>query len=538
MYSKIIFYLIGLFFILTSCEKSRNEIVDQGQATLSVKLNGLEYEDEEELYASTSTAEKMEIPTHIQYVDKDFQIESQLIPVKENNTQNLAKGFKQKSSGIPKELGEKIKYKLLVYKENNTLAVSKDYVYGEETLESSIILNTYDTYTFIVVSARSTSTLPTIDNINDLTTASINNVNADLLYWKSTPKKLTEGQNFLAAILKPKFSEVTITLRMDQTMTGAITGISNTVFNPVVQNVSLNLKTGNLTYGAVNTAGKAVTFPSLGTNGQRTITANPTTLIHNLTNSASLKFGSLSVDGETKSNITVTGLNIKPGYRYNLILTLKTCTQAVNGLDGFNWEFPQATRTTGKGKNQVTETGIYFTSTDFKKNGEMISFQFNETGADYGFVYDIMELDNAFNLEVNGTPLVGNSVTAGEIQFQNNATSTTQNIEFEDGSQYQTIGNTNIAANKRVKAIWEIKGTVAKPTVRVVIGRNGDVLMYGSKTDQGELFPLRLKNNAQFNTVTWKGGNQTNIIKATSRVEGKTVMKSSGSGRKKVSCNN
>lgn len=531
MYSNTVFFFIGLFILITSCEKTREEIVSPEEATIVVNLEGINYESEEELYASTpTTSDEKEIPTHIQYVDKDFHIESQLIPVKENNKE-LLKGKNQNVAAVRSELGNNIRYTLLVYNnQTGNLVASKDYVYKQETNQSSIVLNTYDTYTFIVVSARSTSTVPTIQNVNKLSTATIKDVNADLLYWSKTTK-LSKGQNYLAAILKPKFSEITTTLRMDQTMTGSITAISTTQFNPVVNNVSLKLSDGNLTYGTVSTTGKTVTFPSLG-NGLRTITATPTTLIHSQTNSANLKFQSITVDGETKSNITVSGLSIKPGYRYNLILTLKTCTEAVSG-NGFNWAYEEKSKSINEGStwwpNYVTYKGIEVDGT-FKKNGEVISFQFTEKGADYGFIYDITELDNAFNLEINGQPLYGTDITKHEIQFQSNATASTQNIEFEDGSQYQT---------SQVPSIWTLIGNNTNPIVRVVIGRNGDVLMYGSKYSKGPLLPLRLKSTAQFknfNTITWKGGNQTNIIKATARIEGKTVMKANGSGRKKVSC--
>ena len=53
---------------------------------------------------------------------------------------------------------------------------------------------------------------------------------------------------------------------------------------------------------------------------------------------------------------------------------------------------------------------------------------------------------------------------------------------------------------------------------------------------KGELYPLRLKNGLSFNTVNWKGGDQTNHIKATTRVEGLTVMKFTGVGKKKIPC--
>jgi hypothetical protein len=530
LYKYICFILIAGTFLFSSCEKSQNETLDtQDEALLSINLEGLEYEAETELYANTSTSPEKEIPTHIQYVDEDFHIESQLIPVQENNAKELTKGLKQNASAVRKELFKNVKYKLLVYGDGGNLVASRDYIYGSETVESAIVLNTYTNYTFIVVSSRSTSLLPSVQNEKSLSTATVADVNADLLYWSKTTK-LSKGQNFLAAILKPKFSEVTTTLQMDQTMTGAITAISNAVFNPVVEKVSLKLSDGSLIYGTVNTAGKGVTFPALET-GQRSITATPTTLIHDKTSTASLKFGTLTVDGETKSNITVSNLSIKPGYRYNLILTLKTCTEAVNGTNGFNWEFEETKKTINEGTwwnpKNVTYTGINFDANTFKKNGEVISFQYTEVGADYGFVYDILELDNAFNLEVNDQPLFGTNVSTNDIQFQNNATLTTQNIEFADGSQYQS---------NQVAAIWNLKGTATKPLVRVVIGRNGDVLMYGSKTSGGELLPLRLKNNAKFNKVTWNGGNGTNKIKATTRVEGKTVMKSLGSGRRKIPC--
>src|SRR5690606_22413766 len=118
---------------------------------------------------------------------------------------------------------------------------------------------------------------------------------------------------------------------------------------------------------------------------------------------------------------TVAGLNLKPGHRYNLTLNLRTCTQAVRG-NGCAWEFPQPSKTIRENGKNVTYTGIDFkpqnpTTTKCVNNGDIITFNFTEAGADYGFVYNMTELDNAFKLEVNGTPIIGTSVTTGEIQF-------------------------------------------------------------------------------------------------------------------------
>jgi len=540
IHKPIILTLVGLLSILFSCEKTQEENLVGEEAVLSVNIEGLAYEAENDILASNKASEyQTSSDTHIQYVNEDFRIESQLVPIENNRTENLKTDFKQSASAVLQKLADNIKYKLLVYDAAGNFVDERDYIYKQETLESAIPLNTYTEYIFVVVSSRSTSNIPQITNHNNLSSAQIKNVNADLLYWKSKKMKLNKGKNFLAAKLKPKFSEVTTTLQMHNTMTGQITAIHTPTFNSLVQDVTLNLKDGKITYESLLNNGKSVTFPSLGT-GKRSITSNTTILIPDTTTNMSLTFNALEVDNEIKNNITVAGLNFKPGHRYNLILTLRTCTQAVSG-NGFDWEFPQTSKTFRENGKNVTYTGIDFkpqnsTTTTFVKNGDIITFNFTEEGADYGFVYNITELDNAFNLEVNGTPITGTSVTTGEVQFQNNATNTTQNIEFEDGSQYQSIGNNNITANKRVKAIWEFKGTVEKPVIRVVIGRNGDVRLYGSKTDQGELFPLRLKNGMQFNTITWNGGDLTNTIIATSRVEGKTVMDAYGSGVKKISC--
>ena len=546
IYKHILYITVSLAGILQSCQKTQSENIGIGDALLNINLTGIEYESQNEIRASNENIDANAFSNkHIQYVNENFHIESQLIPVNDSKTNNLKNNIKQNASAEILEIDKNIKYKILVYNAAGNLLASRDYAYKKDSDETAIPLNTYTDYTFVVVSSRSASDMPNIENINNLNNAKISTVDTDLLYWKSEKMKLKKGNNFLAVKLRPKFSEVTTTIIMDNTMTGSITSISNMTFNTVAQKASLDLKEGNLTFSPQIRTDKPCPIPTIY--NQRTVTIPPVKVIHNGTTNGSLKFESLTVDGETKKNITISGLSFQPGRKYNLILTLKTCTQSVSGLNGFNWDFSETTKTINEGTtwrpNNVTYTGINFkptgsNTTTFKKNGEIISFEFNEAGADYGFVYDILELDNAFNLEVNGTPLVGTSVTAHEIQFQNNATSTTQNIEFEDGSQYQSIGNNNIAANKRVKSIWEFKGTVAKPTIRVVIGRNGDVNMYGSKTDQGELFPLRLKNNLQFNTLKWKGDNQTNIIKATTRIEGKTTMKSSGSGRKKVTCDN
>ncbi|MCA5006182.1 hypothetical protein [Sphingobacterium bovistauri] len=527
--NKLITIYLFIFILTVSCKKTNDEVYKNGEALVSVNIKGFNFDSEIELNANTTNPGQIKniTPVHIQHANQDYQIESQLIHTQSNDVKNSLETLRKSSSSILKEFGNGIHYTLLVYDSRKDLIAQKNFIYGQETIESSLKLSSNIRYTFIVVSAKSTTTVPTIEDVNNLDNAKIVNINADLLYWKEE-RVLNVGQNYLSAILKPQFSEITTILEMDPNMTGNITRIVNPTFNLPTQNVSLKLSNKALTYHKSASQYKAVIFPNIRTNNIRSIKSNTTTIIHNSDlNTFSLKFDSLRVDGETKSDITISGLNIAPGHRYNLILTLKTCTEAVNGLNGMNWSYDEDKKGNNSGIYLPRDQRNGWFDDGFRRNGEVISFTFNEAGADYGFVYDITELDNAFNLEVNGKPIFGTDILRNEIQFQNNATLTTQNIEFEDGSQYQSDD---------VPSIWNLKGTSDKPIVKVVISRFGEVLMFGSKVSGGTLYPLKLKNNAKFNTVTWKGGNQTNQIKASTRIEGKTVMKSMGSGRRKIAC--
>lgn len=506
---------LTLFF---SCQRNENEIIPDGQAVVNLKLDGLNFEDDLEFSASTNPQDEEQI--HIHPISKDMYIESKLEVVTPQN--NLKAGLKQNSSASLKELKKGVKYLFLVYNAAGSLVTSKEYIYKQDSNPEGVLLSLNVDYTFVIVSARSSSYLPTIDNINDLNTAKVSNANANLLYWKKKTK-LNVGDNYLNARLTSKFSEVTTTLKMDNLMTGAITKITNPTFGPVASGVTMQLVDGATTYGSNATAGQSVEFPTINpAAGVRTITSEATAVNQHLLNAGIFKIGTLEADGESKP-LEVRGLSFKPGVRYNLILTLKTCTQNVSDLKGLNWNYPEVI--------QNGQKGIIFGGS-FKKNGTVISFDFLDSGADYGFVYDVTHLDNALNLSVNGHPILGTDVTTTEIQFQTNAALTSQNIEFEDGSQYEGV---NVEGGT-IPAIYFMEGTASRPIIRIVISRYGEILMYGSKRSGGVLYPLRLKNGLQFNTVHWNGGTQTNSIKATTRVEGLTVMKSTGVGKKKVPC--
>lgn len=149
-----------------------------------------------------------------------------------------------------------------------------------------------------------------------------------------------------------------------------------------------------------------------------------------------------------------------------------------------------------------------------------------QPGANGGFQFDIYELDNSFNMEINGVLLA-----AYEIEFQSAGTPAPHiNIEFADGDQYETDTEGNI---------WQMTGTPERPLIRVKISPNGTVKMYGSKTSEGILYPLQFKQNISpvnyFNIIQWNADSDNEII-VTQNIVGATKMDGYGSGQNVVPC--
>lgn len=92
-------------------------------------------------------------------------------------------------------------------------------------------------------------------------------------------------------------------------------------------------------------------------------------------------------------------------------------------------------------------------------------------------------MDNAFNMSVNGQYIFGSS-DLEQVQFETaSSLKINRNIQFADGSEY-TIGG--------IDQIYNMKGTLNAPLLRIMISRSGEVTMLGSKTNGGPLFPLKL----------------------------------------------
>ncbi len=510
---------------LYSCNKSGENTALTGETVVKINLSGVEAYNETDnnavqKQASANASHSSSNAPDVQEMTVPLENGGSVDVVLTNNsavTKSLVASSNPKLAAVQtqeKPLDKNVKYKVVVYDNQGAYVTAKDYSYGEEATAAGIVLDAGKSYTFIAYSINSTTALPGINNQNTLSTASLNNISGDLMYYTGT-LTLKNGVNNLNVVLKHRFSQITTTLTMDPSMTGAITQIGTAVLKPSHSSANLKFSDETLTYNGLNNAGVTTQFPALG-NGLRTVISNPSLLIHPTTSNGTLMLGSLTLDDETKTNITIPNVKINPGQKYDLKLNFRTCTQDVTS-SGLDWSYPA---TTSGGKTGIMKDGKFYA------NGTTIDRSFTAPAADYGFVFDITELDNAFNMEVNGVKLAKQ-----EIQFEVGASSS-QNIQFVDGSKY--AGN-NIETNKRIDQVYNMKGTSTSPLIKLVISRTGQVTMFGSKTSGGPLYELKLVNGNSFNTFPWSA-TQSNTVKVTQLVDGRTIIKGVGAGKKKIPC--
>lgn len=562
---KLFKYLsITSLIILTLYSCTKHEGASIEGTTLNITLSGVE-SDYENLEPSLKSANlevnnKENSPvfqTQVIPFSNDIVLRMTLEEVgSANNTAKLNASVNKNAAIDRTSLESNVRYTVLVY-QNDILVAEKNYVYGNEGMVEPFALNSNIEYTFIAVSKNSASTLPVISDKNNLTTAQINAENGNLMFFKVT-KTLNVGANNLSIILKHKFSQITTKISVGPTFLGSIKSISNATFTGAVASGSLKLSDETLTYSTTQTV-KPVTFPTIsGTTP--ILLSTPTLLISPAITNAKLNIGSLKVNDVTNP-VEITGLKVNPGKKYNLNLTFDSPCIVDVGAANFNLA-----------------------------NGGSQSF--NAPAADYGFVFNITELDNSFNLQINNQPLIQQRQTiqtrsrtrtrnsifnqfgnwssfsnwttssqtqwnATELEFETVSGGRRQNVQYEDGTEY---GNNS-------PNIWSIIGTTQNPALKVVVEKNGGVTLFGSKSSQGTLFPLKMRPpyTTAVTTTTTGGGffdlsevqtetrtliedrintsiswntTTTNTVIASQSVQGTTYMKGNGAGKKKIVCTN
>ncbi|MFD1165223.1 hypothetical protein ACFQ2C_06350 [Sphingobacterium daejeonense] len=524
-----LFFFAMLFIVFQSCKKSGTDIGSGGETMLKVKLSVGSPKEENILFGNSKTTKRSaESNVQLSSVKISDGISMDVMVIKDGNNATLSAASpalgdsKSATQPVVKVLDPGVKYRVVVYDEDGAHKGNYDYAYGNEATTPGIPLNNGATYTFIVYSVNSTSTLPNITDQGSLSTASLNDISSELMYFKKT-MTLTFGEtNLLEAELIHQFSQITTTIEMDNSMTGNIHALSGNQITPTKANGSIKFSNNLVSFPATSNSTN-VAFPAI-TPGIRSITSTPTFLISPATTTANFNIGSITLDGETKTNISVPDIKITPGHRYNLVLKFRVCTQNVTS-DGLNWRYPEESWEVRENRKWVTYKGIIKDGIKYPNNS-IITNQYLAPQANYGFQFDITELDNAFNMKVNDNYIFGTSASQ-QIQFQtNNSLGTVRNIEFIDGTEYSEDG---------IDEVYDLVGTAQNPLIRILISRNGEVTILGSKTNGGPLMQMRLKNGQSFNPVVWKADDVNQVV-VSQKVDGRTIVIGTGYGRKRIAC--
>ncbi|MDV3755300.1 hypothetical protein [Elizabethkingia anophelis] len=516
-------FMLSGSLLITSCRSSDNAVDNSGENLITngsalIKMNLLGSEYESETISTQASAKHTNFYSVVKEQVSTFMAGEQpviatLTPVSAISTQASVNPIAAVVRNPLK--GPNVKYRVIAYRTSTGAKVATS-VYtidanGNSTADNGEMMldgdnETVNKYDFVVLSYNS-STAPA-DVTGSISTATLPSISGDndLMYFRTNNVRVSKGDNVLNILLTHKFSQITTVIDASAVAPGTpISSIGNGINFDKHRGGAVNsikLSDGTVTFGAATTT-KAISFTA-PTASSAIWTSNPTLLANpggTATDMSTLTFpntaaGTITVGTKSKRNFSVSNLVVTPGIKYNLKLKFACTADATP-----TWPF------------SMSDSG----------SGTRLTRTFNAPAADAGFVFDIYELDNSFNMTINGVDLA-----TQEIQFQSSVANYPQNIRFKsDGSRWGENG---------VPQIYSLgSSTNTTPIIRITIGPDGSVSMMGRRTISSGLEPLELYGGTRFNTVTWKTTG-SNTVDATMLVTGATVMRGLGVGKKIIAC--
>lgn len=516
--------------LMTSCRSSDNamdnpddNLITNGSAIIKMNLLGSEFEGET-ISANMASARQLKAASTVKEQVSTFMAGEQpiiatLTPITPSVIASQA-ATNPMADVIRNPLkGPNVKYRVIAYRTSTGAKVASN-VYtidanGNSTADISDMMLDGDTeatnkYDFVVLSYNN-STAPA-DVPGSISTATLPSISGDndLMYFRTNNVRVSKGDNVLNVVLTHKFSQITTTIDASAVAPGnPISSIGSGITFDKHRGGAVNsikLSDGTVTFGTATTT-KAVSFTA-PTPASAIWTSNPTLLANPgiaATDMSTLNFpntaaGTITVGSKTKRNFTVSNLVVTSGVKYNLKLKFACTANATP-----TWNFSMSDSDPGNaGKTTITKT-------------------FDAPAADAGFVFDVYELDNSFNMTINGVDLA-----TQEIQFQSGVVNYPQNIRFKsNGSRWGENG---------VPQIYSLgSSTNSTPIIRITIGPDGSVSMMGRRSLTSNLEPLELYGGTRFNNITWKTTGSNTVV-ATMLVTGTTVMRGLGVGKKIIPC--
>ncbi|PRD56497.1 hypothetical protein C5749_04440 [Sphingobacterium gobiense] len=412
--------------------------------------------------------------------------------------QSGEKGLKALAQPVRNDLPIGTKYRLLVYNatgqevyRTDEEVTSTSSAYEEFALE----VNDPDNpgiFTFIAYSAG-TADIPELEGTTlDEFYVTIAEDYDKFMHFVETKTFSGSPDNIyeLDVVLWNKLSEITTIVDATNVGLDALRNVSGAYFESASHDVgnraTVKILDGEMTY--LGTAvDKSIVFNSNDFPGTA-VASQPTVLVHDAASDVTLKLGNLEIfyNGQTFSKSGETTIPVTPGVKYDLYLEIKAwCLKDISDT-----EFSQES---DGGPGSLTSNFTFLTTA-----GESL-------------VLNIAELDNSFNMVINGTPLA-----TKEIEFQTN-TDIDHTARFMSNPRNHGEG-TNAQ-------IYNMTGTKTAPVIRVTINTNGSVTMQAKRTQTGSLQTMQLYNGASWNPVIWYTDGRPNEVTVSQYQTGKTIMR-------------
>ncbi|ATL43356.1 FISUMP domain-containing protein [Elizabethkingia sp. HX WHF] len=330
---KIKAFLFVLLITVTAC---RNSDTDHhlGNEPVAVKMNmkGTEYNDAGNLGSLASSGKSAGIGLSVQrqniQLTKDLVLTAELVP----DTASAQDKAKTSRNGITAvetgDLAMGVLYKVVVFDANGNYVTERDYTHGQEDSAQALMLDGGSSYTFIVYSFNSTTTLPSITfsnpNNKTLTTSSITSpimFLSDVMYFRKDMTVSGNGTNYLDIVLKHKMSQITTTI--DASATSYTVSVVNAEIGNTNTGASMQLSDGSITRGG-STDQRPLVFNALNT---AIVKADPLIFNTNAITNGRITFSKLTMTSSqgatiTQNNFSINNLTIVPGVKYNLNLTV------------------------------------------------------------------------------------------------------------------------------------------------------------------------------------------------------------------------
>lgn len=507
--------LLALSFGVSSCRSTDNTIHDNnntnGQVSVKIDLAGetTDAEDSSPLKKASvdeSVSSISAVQKHIVKIDDFYSAEVTLTP-KRQTSDLSAKAAINPTAAIQKTpINRTIQYRVVVYDTQTGNYVDNKIFTSNNTNNPVFTLNGGQNYTFIAYSLNTNTTPPAINTGLTLAQAQLSAITGDFMFFKKsfTPSGNGDGKNYLGVELKHWFSQITTKLN---TSNVANTGMITVIGSPVIKggstsaDVKFNDNTNpdpTFTYNGAGNGSVPVNFPAT------LPAANPITRysapktppdpVYNMVNSTSpaiiipstnalamngsLVFNNLVIDGLAIPNFTVPSVKINPAKSYDLNVRLTPCVTNYNmGSNTFD--------------------------TDAFSSPKFQSFP----GISDLYVVDFFYLDNSFNINFNGI-----NIAPQELQFSTGPVVGTRTVAFaSDNAQWGING---------IPQIWDMgdsnlsnQSMFLAPVVRVTIDRNGNVKLYGKRSQTSNVLePLKYVGTGALRTISWQPtGNNVNI---------------------------